>query len=266
MEEKIVWFLWLQGLEEAPEIVKICHRSWIERCGWDVMTIDESKVREFATLGHGGVAARQSPNHRGDLLRLDLLTHRGGVWVDATCFCVSALDDWLPDLMQSGFFAYDSPAPDRPLCSWFIASRKGHPLARVMLDKMYPYWNSQPFRPHGRPERLISRMLNRTPRTRALWFSRPVRDWARIAPYFAFHYGFEHLLRGDSEFAAAWEAVPKVASDGPHGLYRRGPHVPPADDVRIDIEERRVPLYKTTWKFDWPPVPGSSLDYLLRTL
>ena len=267
VDERTVWFVWLQGLETAPEIVKICYRSWVERSGWEVVMIDESNLDEFAAFNHGGVIAQQSRNHRADLLRLDLLGHRGGVWADATCFCVSPLDDWLPDLMQSGFFAYDRPGPDRPLCSWFIGSTKRHPLMLLMLEKMFPYWSSHPFRPHRRPERLVSRMLNQTPRSRALWFSWPVREGMRIAPYYAFHYGFEHLLRRNALFAAAWDAVPKINPwDGPHCLFRAGLHVPPPDDVRVNIDARRVPLYKLTWKWGWPPVPGSSLDYLLQTL
>jgi hypothetical protein len=264
VDEKVVWFLWFQGLEAAPEIIQLCHRSWVERCGWDVVVLNESNLAEYAMLDHKGVVARQSPNHRADLLRLDLLANHGGVWVDATCFCLRPLDYWLPGVMGSGFFAFGSPGPDRPLCSWFIASAKSHLLATRMLEKMYPYWSCHPFRQSPRLEARMGRILNRTPTSRALWFSKPMRDWARIAPYFAFHYGFEHLVRTDPESAAAWRAVPEV--DGPHGLWERGIHVPPSDELRAAIDERRVPLFKTSWKFDGPIVPGSSLAYLVQTL
>ena len=79
---------------------------------------------EFAFLDYAhGALAKQSPNHRANVLRMELLARHGGVWVDATCFCVRPLDEWLPAQMSSGFFAFARPARSRLLANWFLAAR-----------------------------------------------------------------------------------------------------------------------------------------------
>lgn len=60
--EPVIWWCWLQGLESAPPIVKACY------------ILDKWKA---------GII---SNTHFSDILCLELLTSRGGIWVDATVF------------------------------------------------------------------------------------------------------------------------------------------------------------------------------------
>src|ERR1022692_2049355 len=94
---KIIWILWLQGIDNAPYVVRRCYESWVERNpGWRVVFLDGQLLAKFASLDYvfgdfGGLSIQ----HAADMLRLDLLANHGGVWVDATCFCVRPLDEWL---------------------------------------------------------------------------------------------------------------------------------------------------------------------------
>src|ERR1700689_4816923 len=122
---RTIWFLWFQGLKDAPPIVKRCYQSWVaNNPGWKIVLLDSSNLSTYAItdLESGNVAAL-TPAHRSDLIRLELLARYGGVWADATCYCAVPLDSWLPGVMSSGFFAFERRsewAP--PIANWFLAT------------------------------------------------------------------------------------------------------------------------------------------------
>jgi Capsular polysaccharide synthesis protein len=265
---KTIWFVWFQGLERAPEVVRRCHQTWLVRNpGWEVVTLDETSLPQVASLDYSrGKLAGQSPNHRANVLRLELLARYGGVWADATCFCVQPLDDWLPANMRSGFFAFTRPRGNRLLANWFLAARPANLLVERLFELLGPYWCRHRFREDPRLRALLDRYLNVSARRRAWWFSPLVRDALRIAPYFAFHYGFEKLVREDPEVARIWDATPRVSADGPHRPQREGLLEPLSPSTRAEIDRRATAVYKLSWKLDDRPIPpDSALAYLLAS-
>lgn len=269
---RTIWFLWFQGLENAPYVVRKCHESWVTRNpAWRVVSLDEASLPEFASVDYsGGNIGKLSRQHRADLLRLDLLAHHGGVWVDATCFCVQPLDDWLEPNTGSGFFAFHQPGPDRIMSNWFLAAEPGGLLVSRLFELMLAYWGDHSFRSdgHGFVAKALTRLLRGTARTRGWWFTPAIRDWLAVSPYFAFAYGFEKLVREDPEFARAWQQTPKLSADGPHRLLCEvGLRSPASSALRSEIDRGEVPVYKTTWRTGEQGVPsGSILEYLLDTV
>lgn len=265
---RTIWFLWFQGLENAPYVVRKCHESWVARNpSWRVVTLDEAAVPAVASVDYSaGRLAALSRQHRADLLRLDLLAHHGGVWADATCFCVQPLDNWLMPSMGSGFFAFAQPRPDRIISNWFLAARPGNILVARLFDRMLAHWGDHSF--HGERQfltRVLTRLLRRSSRTRGWWFSRVLRDWLAVSPYFAFTYGLEKLIREDPECARTWRRTPKISAVGPHRLYRSGLLSPASAALRSEIDRREVPVYKTAWSLPGHAIPpGSALGYLLE--
>ena len=266
---KTIWILWLQGFDEAPYVVRKCYESWRERNpGWRVVFLDKGKLAKFGSLDYTAYPiARLSNQQISDLFRLDLLANHGGVWVDATCFCVQPLEEWLPSKMQSGFFAFDRPGRDRIVSNWFLAAEPGNYIASKMFAFMKDYWGSRPLRRDSRNflVRIIARFLRFTPQTRGWWFSRLMRGRLGATPYFAFHYAFEKLVREDCQCAEMWGETPKVSADGPHRLHAIGLLSQAPSSVREEIDRREVPVYKMTWKFkgDAPVPTDSVLAYLL---
>jgi Capsular polysaccharide synthesis protein len=263
---RTIWFVWFQGVENGPEVVRRCHESWLSRNpGWKVVTLDEASLPAVTSLDYAsGNLASQSPNHRSNLVRLELLARYGGVWADATCLCVRPLDEWLPANLGSGFFAFARPTADRLLSTWFLAASPANPLVVRLLERLGDYWGRHTFRDSPRLRRLLRRHLKRSARRRALWFSPLVRDVLRIAPYFAFHYCFEQVLGDDPELARIWGATPKVSADGPHRPMREGLLAPVSPGLRAEIDSRAMPIYKLSWKLgDRPIPPDSALGYLL---
>ncbi|MGO8884549.1 MAG: capsular polysaccharide synthesis protein [Streptosporangiaceae bacterium] len=266
---KTVWFLWFQGLENAPYVVRKCHESWVVRNpGWRVVNLDEASLPRLASVDYrNGSIADLPVHHRADLLRLDLLAHHGGVWADSTCFCVQPLDGWLPPNMESGFFAFDRPGPDRVISSWFLAAQPGNILVSRLFERMLAYWGDSVFRQDERRvlRKALTSLLEHSPRTRSWWFSTAVRDLLAVSPYYALHYGFEKLVREDPECADIWRRTPRISADGPHRLYRAGLLSPGSAELRSEIDRGEVPVYKTTWKLRGQPIPDDSLlRYLLE--
>jgi hypothetical protein len=268
---RTIWFLWLQGLDEAPYVVRKCYESWGERNpGWRVVLLNRELLANFGSLDYtAGPMAGLSNQQVSDLLRLDLLANHGGVWVDATCFCVQPLDDWLIAKMNSGFFAFDRPGRDRIISSWFLAAEPGNHFVSEMFALMRDYWDHEPVRRDDRNliVRVLARLLKVSHRTRSWWFSNLLRNRLGASPYFALHYGFEKLVREDRECGEIWRRTPKVSAAGPHRLYAAGLLSQTTHSVRDAIDRREVPVYKITWKFrDASAVPsGSVLAYLLDT-
>ena len=105
---KVIWSLWLQGLEEAPDLVRACLASWTNRNpGWvhHLLTRDTLPLFLPEARNEGSLLARDLPPAAlSDVVRVGLLSRFGGVWVDATCYCLHPLDDWLAEAMRAGFF------------------------------------------------------------------------------------------------------------------------------------------------------------------
>jgi Capsular polysaccharide synthesis protein len=265
---RIVWFLWFQGIRNAPYVVQRCYESWVRRNpDWRVIALDGSSLGRFASKGYMTENIRSLPrNQVADLLRLDLLNAYGGVWADATCFSVRPLSEWLPAVMPSGFFAFERPGFDRAISSWFFAAEARNALVSRLLEFMNHYWGDIPVRRNSDHylTKFLSHSLKFSPYTRGLWFSRTLRFRLGASPYFALHYAFEKLIREDEKCARIWDATPKVSAAGPHRLHAAGLLSPATRELREEIDCRRTPVYKTTWKLKEPTPPtGSVLSYLL---
>jgi hypothetical protein len=267
---RTIWFLWFQGLDNAPPVVRGCYESWVARNpGWEVVCLDDASLRTVASVDYyAGSFATLSRQQRSDLLRLDLLARHGGAWADATCFCVQPLDSWLPPNLDSGFFAFSRPHRARIISSWFLAAKPQNILVSRLFEFLLDYWGSHPFRRERQhlSSLVLTRFLRMTPRTRAWWFSKVTRDWLAISPYYAIHFAFEKLVREDPECARIWERTPEVSAVAPHRLQDAGLLSPAPAAIRSEIDRREVPIYKTAWNLKQAIPDGSVLAYLLDSL
>ncbi len=88
-----IWICWWQGLDKAPELVKKCVESIQKNAGdHEVIIITEDNYKEYVNIPkwvedkkNAGIISR---THYSDILRLSLLAEHGGMWLDATFFCV----------------------------------------------------------------------------------------------------------------------------------------------------------------------------------
>lgn len=128
-EKETIWFYWGQGMEGAPEVVQLAYRTWCTlNPDFSVIFLDDQKVTSIIGMSIHELTALSSVSlgHAGksDLLRLYLLYHFGGVWVDATTFCLKPLSSWLKISKDHPLQHFTQPMTcrDRRLVSWFLAA------------------------------------------------------------------------------------------------------------------------------------------------
>ena len=232
---RTIWSLWLQGWDASPEVVRACRRTWEAlNPSWTFRALDrDSLAAVLAPDAMRGLdpASDMPPEAVSDIARVELLRRFGGVWADATTYCLRPLDAWLPDVTTSGFFAFAKPGPDRMISTWFLAARPRNALVGHWAERTRRYWI-------GRSER---------------------------GHYFWFHYLFAEGYACDVESRRIWDGTPEVLADGPH-FYEPG-----YEKLWARVSERGVtavdfpfaPLLKLTHKV--PPgeyPPDSVIRYL----
>ena len=147
---KIIWLCWLQGYENAPEMVKVCCASIRKHLpGYEIKWIDNNNWREFVQLP--GYVVRKWEQGRipaanfSDLLRLELLVRYGGTWMDSTVLCTGETSKGLPlsayldtDLFV---FQYSKPGDEEiNISNWFISACTNNEVLMVLRDMLLAYW------------------------------------------------------------------------------------------------------------------------------
>ena len=229
---RVIWMLWHAGEAQAPPLVAACIASWRRlNPGWEVRVLDADSAAALVDLSHMPPDAGLS--HHADMLRVELLARKGGVWADATCLCARPLDDWLPARMGAGVFAFTNPAPDRPAASWFLAARPGAPLMVAWARAARDCWTIR----------------------------------GRTDHYFVLHYLFEWLLLADRRLAAAWAATPALPAGPAHVLqaWLKSGGTDPTLRARAAAALARpeVPVHKLDWRIE---DGAAKLDRALRDL
>jgi hypothetical protein len=143
-----IWFCWLQGLDQAPELVKRCYESLLNNFpDKEIVVIDEGNLFEYANLPDyiidkwrkGIIGAA----HFSDLVRLSILTERGGCWIDATVLCT---DGKLIRMMEEeplfmfSFYYFGFNPEIMELNNWFIYSCTNNNILCLIQKLLYLYW------------------------------------------------------------------------------------------------------------------------------
>lgn len=244
-----------------------CHESWLRHNrSWELRTLDRQDLDRLVDLHAiaGSHLAEITPQALSDIARVALLEAHGGVWADATTFCCRPLDDWLPDALGGGFFAFARPGRDRLISSWFLASSDGHPLTTAWAREVRRYWRGTAFQSRPRIGRALDKLLGGSVDATGLWLTPAIRDGLKLRPYYWLHYLFAEALRRDRRAAEAWASAGKRPADGAHRLQHEGMARPAGPDLRAEIEAAGQPLYKLdAGKAAEALGAGGALDLLL---
>ena len=265
---KIVWFLWLQGYENAPFLIKKCWETWKDKNpDWKVIFLCEDNLSEYINLDlkHNPKLSRLGKNKQANLIRLKLLGEYGGVWVDATTFCVQPLNSWLQDYFDSGFFAFCNPGKDRLMSSWFLASNKNHPIVLKLYQQLFSYLTDDNYRDVNKSllMRSFKKILCRNTQTTKYWFHPLFTKVLKLYPNYNFHYLFTELVRNDYECERLWNETPKLSADVPHKMMKIM-HSPLSKRIKQDIDNKADLVYKLNWKkYNKQPVNSQSTIYYL---
>jgi mannosyltransferase OCH1-like enzyme len=98
MFKKNIWIYWEQGWDNAPDICKLCKKSWEKlNPNWVINVLNKNNINNFVDVYEirENFWDIEPIQVRADLIRTLLLKKYGGVWVDATLICMKPLDKWL---------------------------------------------------------------------------------------------------------------------------------------------------------------------------
>jgi hypothetical protein len=196
-----------------------------------------------------------SLQHFSDLVRLALLNKYGGVWADASMYCVVPLDRWLVPKMQSGFFAFRGVRRGRVMGNPFLASQPQNMIPSMMLENLMSHARGRTcIADKGALFRVahavLKPLLERSPKTTAIWLKPPFSDPYRVYPYFVFHYLFNLLLDNDSEFSRIWAETPVMSAIPMLRIKHGRNNTSLPEDIRQFILSSGQPIHKLTWEAD----------------
>lgn len=267
---KNIWMYWDQGADKAPFLVKQCISSW-QRLNpeWQLHVLDREQLLARVDVSFLLDKADFSLQWMSDIARLQLLAQHGGVWADATTFCVKPLDDWLEAHLINGFFAFSCQRNDRLLQSWFIAAHRHNDLLQAWLETTLEYAKNNQFRQTGYWARQYYRKLmslrKRGKLTNDVWFNSFTRKLVKLRPYPAIMFLFERALATNPRLADKWAAHPALQADPCEHLQNNlGMNEAASDESRAFILSQSVPLHKLNWRQDnGCAIPESNLACLL---
>ena len=149
-QSKIIWFCWLQGLENAPDIVHACYNS-INRNIPDreVKVIDGLNWKEYLELPDYIVKKWEKGSIPAalfsDMLRLELLIKYGGTWIDSTVLCTGFQDlsSKFQEYLDADLFLFQYTKQGSvpvSISNWFITACSNNEVLMVLRDMLYAYW------------------------------------------------------------------------------------------------------------------------------
>lgn len=218
-----VWVCWLQGIDNAPDLVKTCYASlnkYLKDC--EIVLLTNENIHDYVQLPD----FIEEKHKRGiipvaqytDLLRLELLIRYGGTWIDSTVLCTGYEEfnsSSVHDFLDSELFLFQRLRKDETrflgISNWFITSCADNWVLKVLRDMLYQYW----------------------------------RDYDCVVHYYVFHLFFTMIMEKHPEVAAK---MPKHGNSIPHYLSRRMGDV--YDEEWMQELKRRTCFHKLSYRLD----------------
>ena len=149
LNDRIIWIMWMQGIENAPDLVKKCYNSICKNKPYDfrVILLEKCNIKEYITLPHyiwekydKGII---TTTHLSDIIRIELLSAYGGCWIDATVFCGCGIPKYM--LSDMFFFKLESILcnPVIKMSSWWLAADKNNRIIHATRHILKAYWENE---------------------------------------------------------------------------------------------------------------------------
>lgn len=214
-----VWFFWMQGLENAPALVRRCFASLQENLkDREIVLINEKNLNDYVQfpdfiidkLNRGIITY----THFSDILRVELLLRYGGTWIDSTVFCSGKN---IPKYMlDSDFFVFQNLRPGDNgsilnFSSWFMSSCSNNRILLATRELLYTYWKKN------------NSMID----------------------YFLLHH---FIMMAASYYKEDWKKVVQFPNSLPHVLLLM--LFEPFNQEKWDAATAACPFHKLSYKFD----------------
>jgi hypothetical protein len=147
-----IWWCWLQGEENAPDLNKACLNS-IRRNLKDkkIVIITENNYSNYIEFPDYIIKKYKkgiiTKTHFSDLLRTALLVKYGGTWIDSSVL-VTGYDK---NFFEKNLFVFKnwmSGDDSIVASSWFISAEVNNPILLTTQKLLYKYWKDYNFLLH----------------------------------------------------------------------------------------------------------------------
>ena len=229
-----VWVCWLQGMENAPDLVQKCYASLQDNLtDREIVLLTEDNYRDYVNFPEyiqqkidSGVITR---THFSDLLRLELLLNHGGTWIDATVFCSGG--EIPAYMLDSDLFLFQTLKPGldgHPTCisSWFMTACTNHPILALCRALLYRYWEKH----------------------------------SKMVDYFLLHDFFQLSIE---KYSDLWKNVVPFPNSVPHILLLR--LFERYDETVWNAVKAQTPFHKLTYKFSAAQTQKTDTYYRMLT-
>lgn len=153
-DEKNIFVFWWNGFDDAPEIVKQCIKSIDDnyKNRFKIIKIDQNNFNSYAEIDESIMYLFEkgsiSIQTFSDILRFNLISIHGGVWIDSTVFISNPFDIenelkeknfvTLVDANTASFFTYKGE--NVSWSSFFIGGTKNNPLFKKIYKAYVDYF------------------------------------------------------------------------------------------------------------------------------
>lgn len=225
-----VWICWLQGIDDAPELVKTCVESIKKQLPQkNIVILNKDNIFEYIDMPkyikNKWEAGIIGPAHFSDLIRLEILIKHGGYWIDATVLCTDNKDfyefDKLPLFMFS-FYYFGFNPEIMELNNWFIKSETNNNILCLIREFMYEYW----------------------------------KDYNRAVDYFVFHI---FMTLAVQYYEEEYLKMPIVSQVNSHVLATY--IFDEFDEVKYNLLAKRCGIHKLSTRFDTDKMKDKNTFY-----
>lgn len=253
-----IYSLWLQGYENAPDLIKTCIDQWVKlNPTYTFELLEQSDVehllKEFPLKINDITSQSLS-----DITRIALLNKNGGIWVDATVFPTKPLSDWLDATVNNTeFFTYQRAGQaeypkDRPISAWFLYATKPSIIIEKLWNETLRYWSVEHYK------MIDSENSN--------YYADPISFMGLSQeipsapyPYHWFQHIFAYLIKTDVQFAKAWNSCTYKSITKPHQmqywvreelLNKNAINILTEEKIKSIIEDSE--MQKLNWRMRFP--------------
>lgn len=191
-EDNIVWVCWFQGIENAPDLVKMCIKSLkANNQNVRIIVLTDDNISDYVEfpeyINRKYIEGKIKRPHYSDLLRSALLYCYGGCWVDSTMFFTESIPTsvWNSDMFVFKFMPNESRY--QVASSQFIRAKQGNEILRRTLLGLFNYWKKK--------DKLIT--------------------------YYLFHYVFAAAVDSDKKIREKFDEIPLCLASVNHILQFR---------------------------------------------
>lgn len=145
-----VWIFWYQGIENAPDLVKSTINSIkFTMKNKEVIILTKDNLNKYVSLPDYIEKRFQKGQitmaHYSDLLRIELLTTIGGLWVDSTILMTKKpffVDSDIPLFAFKDVSLYRKEELPIAASNWLIYSNGKSNILHLTKELLYEYWKT----------------------------------------------------------------------------------------------------------------------------